>query len=76
MEECRHCLWYSGSGRLVDELVYQNCPSSLSLTSDHLLPFLLMMEQTRMAVSETGVSSHLVLHNKSVGKCSRQSHCQ
>ena len=68
--------WYFGFGWLVDEPVFQSCPSSLSLTSDPLLPFPLMMERTKMAGLETEVSSHLVLHNKSVGKCSRQSQCR
>lgn len=76
VEEYQHCLWYFGSGRLVDETVFQSCPSSPSLTSDHLLQFPLMVKQTRMAGLERRVSSHLVLHNKSVGKFSRQSQCQ
>ena len=42
---------------------HQSCPSSLSSISGHLLPFLLTMEQTKKAGLETGVSSHLVLHN-------------
>ena len=73
MEVYLHCPWYFDFERSVDGPVYQSCPSSLSSTSGHLLPFLLMMEQTKKAGLETGVSSHLVLHNKSVGKCSRQS---
>ena len=32
--------------------------------------------KTKKVGLETGVSSRLVLHNKSVGKCSRQSQCQ
>ena len=69
-------LWYFGFGRLVDEPVFLNCPSSLSLTSDPLLPFPLMMERTKMTGLETEVSSHVVLHNKSVLRCSRQSQSQ
>ena len=76
MEVHLHCPWYFDFERSVDGLVYQSCPSSLSSTSGHLLPFLLTVEQTKKAGLETGVSSHLVLHNKSVGKCSRQSQCQ
>ena len=76
MEVYLHCPCYFDFERSVDGPVYQSCPSSPSSTSCHLLPFLLTMEQTKKASLETGVSSHLVLHNKSVGKCSRQSQCQ
>ena len=76
MEVYLHCPWYFVFERSVDGLVYQSCPSSLSSTVGHLLPFLLTMEQTKKAGLEMGVSSHVVLHKKSVGKCSRQSQCQ
>ena len=76
MEVYLHCPWYFDFELSVDGPVYQSCPSSLSSTSGHLLPFLLTTELTKKAGLKTGVSSHLVLHNKSVGKCSRQSQCQ
>ena len=76
MEVYLHCPWYFDFEWSVDGPVYQSCPSSLSSTSGHLLPFLLTTELTKKAGLETGVSSHPVLHNKSVGKCSRQSQCQ
>ena len=63
MEVYLHCPWYFDFKRSVDGPVYQSCPSSLSSTSGHLLPFLLTMEQTKKAGLETGVSSHMVLHN-------------
>ena len=76
MEVYLHCPWYLDFEWSDDGPVYQSCPSSLSSTSGHLLPFLLKTELTKKADLETGVSSHPVLHNKSVGKCSRQSQCQ
>ena len=65
MEVYLHCPWYFDFEWSVDGPVYPTCPSSLSSTSGHLLHaiFLLTMEQTKKAGLETGVSSHMVLHN-------------